>query len=507
MATTAYTDSLRLALPVSGELDGGWGDVVNDNITAFVETAVAGLQSISTWDGSNLHTLTTNNDTADESRAMILDLSGSPTGAATVVCPAKSKVYVVRNGTGESVTVKTSGGTGIAVPDTYTAFLFCDGTNVNDCHTSMTGGIITASVISGGTIDNAVIGGTTAQAGSFTTLSSSGAATLNSLATSSANIDGGSIDGTIIGGSTAADGDFVDLGVSGTATVGAISSSSVDINGGTIDGTPIGNSSRSSGKFTTLDSSGAATLSSLSTSSADINGGTIDGTVIGNASKSSGDFTTLSANSTVNFNSAGTVQNPSGDWDTGGINLDSGKTYGINSQVVLSSDTLGTNVVNSSLTSVGTITSGTWQGAEIDWLYLYQGNAILPGAVRFSTSAEAGEGTLTNAAVTPKGVADNYLPKITKRLYKSADYTLTDDDNGAIIVASQSGSTFTIRVTDSLPAGFHFRIVRTSSNAVNVGTNSTENLNGALSAISLTRWDSVYCFKYGTNAWSVGISV
>lgn len=42
-----------------------------------------------------------------------------------------------------------------------------------------------------------------------------------------------------------------------------------------------------------------------------------------------------------------------------------GKTYKINGSTVLSSATLGNSVVNSSLTSVGIITQGTWRGSEI----------------------------------------------------------------------------------------------------------------------------------------------
>jgi hypothetical protein len=58
------------------------------------------------------------------------------TGAGEVICPAASKLYVVKNGTSYAVTLKTSSGTGIAIPAGETAFLFCDGTNVNQCVTS-----------------------------------------------------------------------------------------------------------------------------------------------------------------------------------------------------------------------------------------------------------------------------------------------------------------------------------------------------------------------------------
>ena len=45
--TTAYTSLLGLALPVTGELAGQWGDTVNDYITKYMDAAVAGAQTIS----------------------------------------------------------------------------------------------------------------------------------------------------------------------------------------------------------------------------------------------------------------------------------------------------------------------------------------------------------------------------------------------------------------------------------------------------------------------------
>lgn len=47
------------------------------------------------------------------------------------------------------------------------------------------------------------------------------------------------------------------------------------------------------------------------------------------------------------------------------FNLASGKQYEINGVAVLSATALGSNVVSSSLTSVGTISSGTWQGTAV----------------------------------------------------------------------------------------------------------------------------------------------
>jgi hypothetical protein len=130
--TTQYTPILKLALPVQGELSGTWGDVVNDNITSMVEQAIAGLSVVNTWT-TNSHTLTTANGTTAESRAAMLSLTDSGTaltGAGSVICPALSKIYIAKNSTSYVITLKTSAGTGVAIPVGSTMLLYCDGTNV-----------------------------------------------------------------------------------------------------------------------------------------------------------------------------------------------------------------------------------------------------------------------------------------------------------------------------------------------------------------------------------------
>jgi hypothetical protein len=52
------------------------------------------------------------------------------TGAGEVICPDASKVYIVKNDTGETITVKTSAGTGVEINDGTVKVLMCDGTNV-----------------------------------------------------------------------------------------------------------------------------------------------------------------------------------------------------------------------------------------------------------------------------------------------------------------------------------------------------------------------------------------
>ena len=131
---TSYTSLLRLAQPAQGELSGTWGTVVNDNITAMIEEAISGLATLDTW-VTNSHTLSTSSGTTDESRPAILVLTDTTvdlTGAGTLIVPTSTKVYVVKNDTGQTITVKTAAGTGIALVDGSTAHVFCDGTNVEN---------------------------------------------------------------------------------------------------------------------------------------------------------------------------------------------------------------------------------------------------------------------------------------------------------------------------------------------------------------------------------------
>ena len=62
---------------------------------------------------------------------------------------------------------------------------------------------------------------------------------------------------------------------------------------------------------------------------------------------------------------SGTVTGPSGTWDSGGMDIAASDTYAIDGTNVLNATTLGGAVVNSSLTSVGTITTGVWGGTDI----------------------------------------------------------------------------------------------------------------------------------------------
>jgi len=100
--TTTYTSLLGLALPVTGELSGTWGDTVNNSITSLLDSAIAGTQTL-TADT----TLTTTTGAANQSRQAIL-LCSPASANITITAPAQSKIYTVIN-TSATYTVKIRG--------------------------------------------------------------------------------------------------------------------------------------------------------------------------------------------------------------------------------------------------------------------------------------------------------------------------------------------------------------------------------------------------------------
>jgi hypothetical protein len=145
---TAYSTNLELALPVQGELSGTWGDTVNNGITQYLDTSIAGSQIIS---GSQTAvTLTnTNGDAAATNIAQvgsgatgtaqyqIIRCTGNPAGLLTItvsetVTAGYSKTYIIINATSTSQSVKIVGSgptTGITVASGDKAFVAWSGSD------------------------------------------------------------------------------------------------------------------------------------------------------------------------------------------------------------------------------------------------------------------------------------------------------------------------------------------------------------------------------------------
>jgi hypothetical protein len=116
------------------------------------------------------------------------------------------------------------------------------------------------------------------------------------------------------------------------------------------------------------------------------------------------------------------------------LNLASGKSYKIDNTSVLSGTTLGTNVVNSSLTSLGTITTGTWQGNAINDTYI----GTINNANKVSLSALNINGAAVESTVVDSDlmiiddVATGTNKKVTASTLKSYFVSATYADSAGI---------------------------------------------------------------------------
>ena len=126
--TTAYTSLLGLALPVTGELSGTWGDTVNNSITSLLDSAIAGTTTLSADT-----TLTTTTGASNQARQAILLCTGHVANI-TITAPAQSKIYTVINASA-TYTAKIRGvgpTTGITIPVSSTATVAWNGSDFVD---------------------------------------------------------------------------------------------------------------------------------------------------------------------------------------------------------------------------------------------------------------------------------------------------------------------------------------------------------------------------------------
>jgi hypothetical protein len=103
---TAYTSLLGLALPVTGELSGSWGDVVNDSITSLLDSAISGTTTLS---ADADVTLTTTDGAANQARQAILLWTATGSTTRNITAPARSKAYFVINKTGSTQNIVIRG--------------------------------------------------------------------------------------------------------------------------------------------------------------------------------------------------------------------------------------------------------------------------------------------------------------------------------------------------------------------------------------------------------------
>lgn len=118
------TAILGLLLQDTGNNDNTWGALLNTQVIQLIEDAIAGRSAITVTSGDV--TLS-----ATQARSAILDCSGTLTGNRALVVPNASKSWIVRNNTSGdfSLSVKTSSGSGVEVPQGGFCTVWCNGSN------------------------------------------------------------------------------------------------------------------------------------------------------------------------------------------------------------------------------------------------------------------------------------------------------------------------------------------------------------------------------------------
>jgi hypothetical protein len=128
MAVTNFSPLLGLALPTTGDLSGTWGSTVNDSITKLLDSAVAGVTTLSV--DADV-TLTATSGVANQARNAIL-LWTANNGATTryITAPAQSKSYLLINAGNGTVVLRGAGPTtGVTLPSGKSALLAWNGTD------------------------------------------------------------------------------------------------------------------------------------------------------------------------------------------------------------------------------------------------------------------------------------------------------------------------------------------------------------------------------------------
>jgi hypothetical protein len=130
MAST-YSD-LKIELIGTGEQVGTWGSTTNTNLGTAIGEAITGSANVPFSSTDVTLTLTNTNGT-QTARNLRLVCTGTSGGARNLILGSGcqiEKLYLIQNDLADTVTVKNTTGTGVAIPAGRKQFVFNNGTNV-----------------------------------------------------------------------------------------------------------------------------------------------------------------------------------------------------------------------------------------------------------------------------------------------------------------------------------------------------------------------------------------
>jgi hypothetical protein len=129
--------SLKFEIIGTGEQEGIWGNTTNVNLGTAVEQAITGSGDV-TFASADVTLTLTNTNAAQIARNLRLVCVGVSDGARQLIVPAIEKQYIVQNSLDDTVTIKNSTGTGVAIPSGKTMTVFNNGTNIVEVNTYAT---------------------------------------------------------------------------------------------------------------------------------------------------------------------------------------------------------------------------------------------------------------------------------------------------------------------------------------------------------------------------------
>jgi hypothetical protein len=241
-----YTTLLGLAQPVTGTEANTWGTVVNDEITALLDSAIAGAATLDVTAGNV--TLTATAGVGNQARMAILLVTGTPGTTRNIVAPSQSKTYIVVNQSNASVVLKGSATTGVTIRAGQAATCVWNGADFESVASGDVDGpssaTDTAIAIFDGTTGKLIKNTGVTIDGSNNV---SGVVQLNATTLDATNLEVTNLkakDGT-------AAGSIADS--TGVVTLASSVLTTTDINGGTVDNTAIGATTASTVRATQVD--------------------------------------------------------------------------------------------------------------------------------------------------------------------------------------------------------------------------------------------------------------
>ena len=184
------------------------------------------------------------------------------------------------------------------------------------------------------------------------------------------------------------------------------------------------------------------------------------------------------------------------------LNLLTGKVYEIAGTSVLSATTLGSGVTGSSLTSVGTITSGTWNGTTIA---VANGGT---GITSFGSGVATFLGTPSSAnfasMISDEIGTGNVLLSEAATSAQSASYTLVLADKAKVVemsVGSANNLTVPLNSSVAFPTGTQIHIVQTGSGQTTVVATGGVTINTATTLKLRAQWSAATLIKRAENTW------